>query len=493
MENDATVLQSEVANLKQRIERYNVDFEQLRSATEQDLRRMQERVIDAELTKRLNQTERELGSKLGSLEEKVRDDVAARLEMLKRIVTTGVVMVGLTTAVIGALGLTSFIPRAVTAYLEGNYDSEIEDALAGLQRELSDAKVTKEEIRILSEQAHLHYSDLEKRHPVAVQADFGPFSVSAASLRGSVLRANRAAVLTTLSDPITENTYRPTANPFSNSRLTRQQAGWFLARTIEDYPPKSVFVSVVDAGVLSNDLLIVRTRQGEHALIGYDTDVFDLPVARFEHKETYKVNWAAIKGQLEKEGIIDWKVDDSKPSEIIGTLAGLVSKEISPWSKPELWRGAVQRLDEYPNSAHITTVEPMRMAGRGAVYGKAMEIDGFGNIVTNLTRSDLVQLGFEVDNIDSYIQFLYVKFGGPEDPVGLDWSSQGQERYRLSSDFGPIESAQGRYTALFDGEYLMLSVSYGDLAKTGNIELYSSIEICPNQTCEDSFRGLGMR
>ncbi|HSB65267.1 MAG TPA: SAM-dependent chlorinase/fluorinase, partial [Anaerolineales bacterium] len=174
-----------------------------------------------------------------------------------------------------------------------------------------------------------------------------------------------------------------------------------LARTAPFFPAGTIHVAVVDPGVGTNRRAIAL-QLGEHYFIGPDNGLFTLVL---EHSESNQDEIRVI--QLDQPSY--WLPEISHVfhgRDIFAPCAAYLATGV-PFSK----LGTT-----IPDPIRLKYPHPEKLPG-GGIRGQVIEIDNFGNLATNISDTDLIDIGEATVKIgESQIDGLVTTFG--DRPIG---------------------------------------------------------------------------
>lgn len=189
---------------------------------------------------------------------------------------------------------------------------------------------------------------------ITLTTDFGPSSRYVAAMKGVILSLNPQVRLMDLTHTI----------PPQNVR-----AGAFaLAETAPFFPPETIHVAVVDPGVGSLRR-IVYARIGHQQFVAPDNGLLSRLAARTNPSKIVNID----DPQFWLPGVSS----TFHGRDIMAPVAARLSLGLSP---DELGR-PIEQLSE------LTWPEVRKMAQR--IDGEVIEVDSFGNLITNITRDML--------------------------------------------------------------------------------------------------------
>ncbi len=145
-------------------------------------------------------------------------------------------------------------------------------------------------------------------------------------------------------------------------------AAFLLQKSFRFYPPKTVFLVVVDPGV-GTERRILAVQAGEFAFVAPDNGILSYALALLPHKAAYSVENESL--FLDNVGATFHGRDIMAP--IAARLtAGMEIAEVGP-----------------PAGSYAVLPMPSLLKTPRGVIGEVVYIDKFGNLISNITRSDL--------------------------------------------------------------------------------------------------------
>jgi len=194
---------------------------------------------------------------------------------------------------------------------------------------------------------------------ITLLTDYGLRDSYVAEMKGAILKINPEATLVDVSHSVDSYDIR--------------EGAFHLARSVNYFPDGTIHVGVVDPGVGGKRAsLIFETSKGY--LVGPDNGLLAPAAERLGVKKVYKITDRS----LLPERVSD--VFDGRDT--FGPIAAHLSLGEKPGSfGPE--------TDEYMRIPAYSP--PIRL--NGALEASIIHIDGFGNLVTNVTYDELFQLG----------------------------------------------------------------------------------------------------
>jgi S-adenosylmethionine hydrolase len=191
---------------------------------------------------------------------------------------------------------------------------------------------------------------------ITLLTDFGAADYFVGALKGVILSLNPRAQIVDLTHEIPAHDIRA--------------GGFTLLAAYASFPPGTIHVAVVDPGVGSaRRPLLIATQ--EYFFVGPDNGLFSYACERERGVRVY---------QLTEEKFFRTPVSATfHGRDIFAPVAGALSNHVPPESFGEL-------IDD---CARLAPLAPVRDAG-GAWSARIIHIDRFGNLVTNITRRELV-------------------------------------------------------------------------------------------------------
>lgn len=190
---------------------------------------------------------------------------------------------------------------------------------------------------------------------IALLTDFGTKDYFVGALKGVILSINSEAKIIDITHEIEPQNI--------------QSAGFTLASCYQNFPPKTIFVSVVDPGVGSKRrVILVETEK--YYFIAPDNGLLSLVLVN-------EVNYRVF--QLTNPKFFRQPVSQTfHGRDVFAPVAAWLSKGISPGEFGKEITDLVVNDSLTPNRVSANQIE-----------GQIIHIDNFGNLVTNLKKKDL--------------------------------------------------------------------------------------------------------
>lgn len=195
--------------------------------------------------------------------------------------------------------------------------------------------------------------------PIALISDLGNEDYFVGAMKGVILSINPDAKIMDITHQVPKHDVRT--------------ASFILTNAAETFPEKSIFVAVIDPGVGTERECILLETKNELRFIGPDNGVFTLVAERFGVKEIRKIS-----------------NKDLMKSEISSTFHGRdvmapVGAHLSLGVKSSKVGPEIQDLK-------LLDIEKPEMEG-DEINGQVINVDDFGNIVTNIEADLVKELG----------------------------------------------------------------------------------------------------
>jgi S-adenosylmethionine hydrolase len=196
------------------------------------------------------------------------------------------------------------------------------------------------------------------RAPIALLSDFGYRDHYAGTMKGVIASIAPDAPLIDISHGV------PPQSVIAGAIALRESAPFF--------PPRTVFLAVVDPGVGTPRRAIAVETQGGARWVGPDNGVL----------------WLAV----ERAGVARAVEITSKRHRLATVSATFHGRDIFAPAAAHLWRGT--RLSELgPSIARIQPLTLPAPSSRGSeVRGEILYVDGFGNLVSNIDAETVARL-----------------------------------------------------------------------------------------------------
>jgi hypothetical protein len=249
-------------------------------------------------------------------------------------------------------------------------------------------------------------------HVITLLTDYGLRDSYVAEMKGAILRINPDVALIDISHSVDSYDVR--------------EGAFHLARSVNYFPDGTIHVAVVDPGVGGKrSSLIFKTSKGY--LVGPDNGLLAPAAERLGVKKVYRITDRS----LLPERVSD--VFDGRDT--FGPIAAYLSRGEQP-------RSFGPETNEYMKIPSYSP--PIRLDG--GLEASIIHIDGFGNLVTNVTYDELGELGVT---------------SGSEITITI-----GTKRFRVSYVRSFSAVPVGKLLALVaGGGYLEISVNQGNAQK----------------------------
>ena len=396
----------------------------------------------------------DLKNSLDKLEQKVSQletrDAEDKFELLKEIhrirentVKNLVAIVGTLIAIFSAFGFFYLLPQVVTNVIKTSADSEIK----ALGESLEDAKAL--EIKLNSPLIVLN-SDTSDNESVI----------------GAIYNSSPKSRIHVQSLPSLYNSF---SIPFN---------AWSIYESAKHFPDGTIFVSLSNPGANMDRLVVLEVIVNEDSnqviqekesmlaflenkkdeeeqkgkrlfFIGHDNGNFDMIVQKFDYENYYAINWYSTRDDEMKNDIV---LADLVLAQTAGNLANKIT--LGDLGR-DLGRTYKQRLG---NEIDITPFFLQPNYTRNQAQGAVVEIDHFGNVITNLSIAELKRtLGIRKGDL------LEVTVGEQK----LD--------FPFENAYGDVKG--GEFVSLPVDGYLQLAINYNNLAEFQGIESESAVTI----------------
>lgn len=246
---------------------------------------------------------------------------------------------------------------------------------------------------------------IQDRPLIALLTDFGTQDTYVGSLKASLYSITSNVNVVDISHAVAKHNI--------------SQAAFMLGLILDDFPPGTIFVVVVDPGVGSErrGLLITSTK---HYFIGPDNGVFSA---------VYKAETTNSVYQLENPKYFGKKLSSTfHGRDVFGPCAAYLASGVSPAEfGPEVKSDLVE----------VSNLEPE--VSSQSIIGEVMHIDAFGNLVTNIHSTHLEAVpefekaAFEVCFIDKKLSFLEFYSEGERNVPFALFGSSGRLEIALNS------------------------------------------------------------
>lgn len=195
--------------------------------------------------------------------------------------------------------------------------------------------------------------------PIALATDFGEEDFYVGAMKGAILSVDPEANIIDITHNIPKHDV--------------QTASFIIANAAETFPRDTTFVAVVDPGVgTERRCILLRTENGLN-FIGPDNGVFTLPAEQFGVDEIREVS-----------------NEELMRSDISSTFHG---RDVMASVGAHLSMGT-EFSEVGPKIENMTLleVEGPKMSGDG-IRGRVIKVDDFGNLVTNVGKELMEELG----------------------------------------------------------------------------------------------------
>jgi S-adenosyl-L-methionine hydrolase (adenosine-forming) len=210
---------------------------------------------------------------------------------------------------------------------------------------------------------------------ITLTTDFGLEDPFVGVMKGCILARFAAARIVDLTHAV------PAQRP--------HEAGFWLARSFEYFPPGTVHVAVVDPGV-GTARAILCTVAGGHALLAPDNGLLEAVVAR--HPDAATVQLSAVR--LGALGIHRVSATFHGRDIFAPVAAELASGHCAPEALGDGTPAPhASPLGAAPAAAHAPPqAAPEPQGGRGSLSGSVVTVDHFGNLITDIDAKRLESL-----------------------------------------------------------------------------------------------------
>lgn len=200
--------------------------------------------------------------------------------------------------------------------------------------------------------------------PIALLTDFGTSDYYVGAVKGVILSINPDAVIVDITHEL------------EPQNIT--SAAFVLRACYEDFPEDTVFLCVVDPGVGSERREII-VRSERHLFVGPDNGLFSFILNE-------KV---AVHGIENQEYFRDSVSDTFHGRDIFAPVAAYLSKGVGP-----------AEFGPRINDPVLVSFPSPKTNNDNTITAEIIHIDRFGNLITNVARSDLpknfyIDIGFE--------------------------------------------------------------------------------------------------
>ncbi|MCH7921709.1 MAG: SAM-dependent chlorinase/fluorinase [Nitrospinae bacterium] len=337
------------------------------------------------------------------------DRIDRRFQTAIRLIGLLLLIFGAFAGVLGYLGIQQGIPSLVVRALG-------DKAVADFNKMRNEAEAALAEIK--ETQAVTRANRL-----IVIQTDYGTKSPYMASLVGVIYSENPNARIQTITAEI--------------DKFDVLHAAWMLFRTSKFYPSNTIFLAITNPGGSTKPPVLILTNNG-HTYIGQDNGTFDLVVEKFGHKKSYIIS----------------KIEASEPKSILGSdyVVGMAAAKISKMIPIEKVGTPLKENGYKPKLAGVS-----HQVDNTRIIGTVMDIDRFGNATTNISESDLSQIGIKPDE---FIQ------------INLEKHSL---KIPLKDSYGFVSDKKN--VAIIEDGLLQLAINVGNFAKTYGISRGTEITV----------------
>ena len=195
-------------------------------------------------------------------------------------------------------------------------------------------------------------------NPIALLTDFGLTNHFVGSMKGAILGINPKAVCIDISHGIAPGDI--------------EAAAFMLLACFRDFPPKTIFVAVVDPGV-GGKRKPIAVKCGEYFFIGPDNGVLSLACEKAGNAPAIRI--------IENKRLMRIPVSSTfHGRDIFGPVAAHLSKDIA--------FSAIGPLTK----SFVRCSLPIARPVSGGIVGTIVAIDHFGNCITTIAVSDIARL-----------------------------------------------------------------------------------------------------
>ncbi len=190
---------------------------------------------------------------------------------------------------------------------------------------------------------------------ITLLTDFGTVDYFVGAMKGAILSVNAAAGIVDLTHEIPPQDI---------------EAGAFtLLQAYSSFPPKTIHVAVVDPGVGSKRRPILVSSES-HLFVGPDNGLFSYILEREQNCSVF---------HLTNENYFRKPVSATfHGRDVFAPVAGALSKGVEPSQLGQL-------ITDYNRLASLSPA----VSDDGEIAARILQIDRYGNCITNLTREDL--------------------------------------------------------------------------------------------------------
>jgi S-adenosylmethionine hydrolase len=215
------------------------------------------------------------------------------------------------------------------------------------------------------------------------------------------------------------------------------EGAFHMVRSVPYFPEGTVHIGVVDPGVGSERKGIIIQSKGAY-LVGPDNGLLAPAAERLGVEKVYRI----LNGDFLPERVSD--VFDGR--DVFGPTGAFLARGVPPWEMGE-------ELDDYIRlSFYELNVE------EGSVEATVIHVDGFGNVVTNVTYDALERMGVR-ENAKMQVRY-------PE----------GEQVLPYVKSFSAVPSG-GLLLLVAGGGYLELAVNQGNAQETTGLKKGDKISL----------------
>lgn len=202
--------------------------------------------------------------------------------------------------------------------------------------------------------------------PICLITDFGTEDYYTGSMKGAILDINPDAKIVDITHEI------PKQDILTGS--------FVLAHAAETFPAESVFIAVIDPGVGTGRRCILLRTENEYNFIGPDNGLFTLVAEKYGVKEIRKIeNTDLMRGDLSST---------FHGRDIMAPVGAHLSTGINPSQVGP----KIKEMDKIE-------IEDSQVTN-GKITGIILQIDDFGNIVTNIPGKKIKQIAEIGDKLE---------------------------------------------------------------------------------------------
>ena len=190
---------------------------------------------------------------------------------------------------------------------------------------------------------------------IGITTDFGNQGYFVPSMKGVILSINPEAKIVDITHQIPKHDI--------------EKGDFVLANAVKTFPKNSTFLTVIDPGVgTERDCILIKTKNGFN-FVGPDNGVFTTVTDSYGIEEIRKID---------NEKVMRDKTSNTfHGRDVMAPVAARLSKGINP-------------SEMGPQIEEITKLDSIRPKIKdNKVQGKILNIDDFGNLVTNIRRGDM--------------------------------------------------------------------------------------------------------